>query len=866
MKNKKIMAVLLSFVMLVALSSGAFAATVYNKADLMPTADVATVDFSAYTQNEDYVIIESAVNKVSQFNGDWYYVDRWSGNEFGAGGGEQLERAKIQDSTLVMCGPLNNDLSALMPRERVIAYMSDSLANLNDNYTVSFDFTRENSTSGLMFRFNINKNDRSSFYALYFTRPKNESSRAIWELYQMTNGSKTKLMESDRVGSGFVSTTDFNYLKDAKATITIRNNSITVNVYGQTVASEGNESFVVNDTKSVTPAAPLSAAASNTYAGFCTANSSDSVYCTISSLKFENLAEMNTTVTAASDTFSYSETQYASSTSTNADVTANSYVAVDTDNNWFTRYGSVNNTNNCLARISEDGMLEMGKGPGGNVDGNFNKAWTLYRPDTPEVTSTYSGWGLTGWADEDWTLTFDGVLTSKLSRIGVVLGYDDTSDDYTMVQISGQYGSSPSLKLYRHEGSLCDEVASDDTVMVNAATVNIKTVISKTGNTLSAAVYNAGTGALISSVSYTEEGLFANNHATFGFTQLATAGSNLNGRTAKIDNVSFVKYVEFVKDGASDFNEPFSYADTAYPTPTAGTYQSIDAAGNWYTDYQTLNGSGNVKARILGGALLMTGGPSRSIDTGFNRGWTLYRPDIDEVLDDFGEWGVTGWNGDYKLSFDATINKTTTRVSAVFDYTSGDGDYYMVQINGGYNSTPCFALYKHNMNGTIDTLDIDDYSMEFGNSTANVKMRVEITKKDNLIQAVLYTNGDEFTTLSYVEENAPEHEVATLGFTENSVAGSTQEQFDERQASIDNVSFVGYDENGDSTLTVLYGHKNIGSGDVFVGEYNEGVLERVFVGDGSSESIEFEGFNPFKTYKVFFWNEFKPLQKPDSIN
>ena len=64
-----------------------------------------------------------------------------------------------------------------------------------------------------------------------------------------------------------------------------------------------------------------------------------------------------------------------------------------------------------------------------------------------------------------------------------------------------------------------------------------------------------------------------------------------------------------------------------------------------------------------------------------------------------------------------------------------------------------------------------------------------------------------------------------------------------------------------------YGYKNIGeNGNVLFGEYEDGVLKRILVGGGNGTSVTFNGYNPFRTYKAFFWNEFMPLQSPDTIN
>lgn len=903
MKTKKIVSIMLAFVMLAALSISASAVTIYNKSDLMPKAEVATVDFSKYTQNEDYISVTGNAGEINNFNGDWKYVERWSGNEYNNG----PSTAKIADSKLTLIGTTaSSDLSAagIAIRNRVIAYKSDSLKALSNNYKVSFDFLKQSSNSDLMFRFNIPNDDRSNFYALVLPQPNKYASQPVWSLYQYTTGSntvRTDLMTSERTTSGYIDQDNYNYVKDGKVTITVVDNAITVNLYcaATTAAGEGNTPYVFNETKTVTPANPISADASETFAGFCVLGTA---YTEISSLKFENIPELQTQITSAADSFSYEESAFVTGP-TKAEIQALEtavdgkgellyptypFIPVGKDNNWYTYYkGTGNNSNNTLARIATGGVLEMGKGPSTSVQavlspgGPLNQ-YTLYRPNIAAVTDKYSDWGVTGWADEDWTLSFDAVLTSRLSRIGVMLGYNEANDTNfsgsVFVEIDGNYKNGAVAKILKKIDSTGVVLATNNTVIPGSANVNnLKVAISKVGNNLTVSVYNATTDTQYPSASYTGDNLFSNDKGTFGFTQMANASSNLANRTAQIDNVKFVKNAEFIKDGTSDLNEDFAYANTEYlydvdTQPTAGVYEKIDAEGNWYTDYTNVNGGGNVRAKISGGALAMTGGPARSIDTGFNRGWTLYRPDCDAVLDAFGEWGLEGWSGDYKLSFDGKLNKATTRFSAVFDYASGNDDYYMVQVNGGYSNSPCFALYKHTAGSeATETLDIDDYTFNgVFSDISKITFHIDITRKDNTITAELYNanNGDEITTLSYTDEAAPQHTVATLGFTETALAGSTQEQFNQREAYIDNVSFVAYDEEADSSIMLNYGYKNIGeNSSVLFGEYDEdGVLKRILVGGGNDTSVTFNGYNPFRTYKAFFWNEFMPLQSPDTIN
>ena len=904
MKTKKIVSIMLAFVMLAALSISASAVTIYNKADLMPKAEVATVDFLKYTQNEDYVSATGEAGAVTDFNGDWKYVERWGGNEYNNG----PSTAKIADSKLTLIGTTaSSDLSAagIAIRNRVIAYKSDSLKALSNNYKVSFDFLKQSSNSDLMFRFNIPNDDRSNFYALVLPQPNKYASQPVWSLYQYTTGSntvRTDLISSNNKTSGFVNESDYNYVKGGKVTITVVDNAITVNLYcaATTAAGEGNIPYVFNETKTVTPANPISADASETFAGFCVLGTA---YTEISSLKFENIPELQTQITSVADSFSYDESQYVTGPTQEEIMALETavgennkplyptypFIPVGEDNNWYTYYKETcNDKNNTLARIASGGVLEMEKGPDTSIQavlspgGPLNQ-WTLYRPNIAAVTDKYFDWGVKGWADEDWTLSFDAVLGTRISRIGVCLGYnEDNNSDYsgsTFVEISGNYSEDDVVRIIKKIDGTGVVLATNDTVIPDSTNVNnLKVTITKVGNTLTASVYNATTGVQYPSATYTGESLFANDKGTFGFTQMANgSASTVNTGTAQIDNVKFVKNVEFIKDGTSDLKEDFAYADTEYlydvdTQPTAGVYKQIDAEGNWYTDYTNVNDA-NVRAKISGGALAMTGGQNESIDTGFNRGWTLYRPNCRDVLDTFGEWGLEGWSGDYKLSFDGKLNKTSTIFSAVFDYASGSDDHYMVQVNGGYDKSPCFALYKKTAGvNEVETLAIDDHSFKdvFTNSTiSKVIFHIDITRKGNTITAELYNanNGDKIKTLSYTDEAAPHHAVATLGFTETALSGSNQGQFNQREAYIDNVSFVAYDEEADSSIMLNYGYKNIGeNGNVLFGEYEDGVLKRVLVGDGNGTSVTFNGYNPFRTYKAFFWNEFTPLQSPDTIN
>ena len=883
MKTKKIVSIMLAFVMLAALSISASAVTIYNKSDLTPKAEVATVDFSKYTQNEAYVSVTGNAGEINNFNGDWKYVERWDGDENDNG----PSVAKIQKSKLTLKGTTDSsDLSTagVAIRSRVIAYMSDSLKNLANNYKVSFDFHKQSSNSDLMFRFNIPNADRSNFYALVLPQPNKYASQPVWSLYQYTTGSntvRTDLMTSERTTSGFIDNDNYNYVKDGKVTISVVDNAITVNLYcsATVAAGEGNTSYVFNETKTVTPANPISAEASETFAGFCVLGTA---YTEISSLKFENIPEIITSVLSVEDGFNYTDKAIISVTSSGTPNLTNTYYPVDTKKNWYVRYGTLNDVATTSAGI-EEGKLKLGNGPAQSVDGNGNHAWTLYRPNISEVRTKYADWGIDNWND-DWQLSFEGVLTTTPARLIALLDYycddESVSMDYYAVQITGNF-SDAGIKLYKHTSDGWELLKEDNTVIStdklsnDVSTDNV--TISKLGDTLSVEVYNTSYPSVVASVSYTEPNMFSNEKATFGFTQL-TSSSNTE-RYVYVDNVKFVKNVEFIKDGTSDMEESFAYADTEYlydvdTQPTAGAYEQIDASGNWYTDYTEVNDFGNVRAKISGGELAMTGGPTKSIeDNTFNRGWTLYRPDCDEVLGSFGEWGLKGWSGDYKLSFDAHLNKTTTRFSAVFDYASENDDYYMVQVNGGYNNSPCFELYKY-IAGVEDivTLYIDNftfYDVFTNNTISKVTFRVEITKTGNTITAVLYNknNGAEITGFTYTDEEAPQHSVATLGFTENSLLGSNQEQFYQREAYVDNVSFVAYDEEADSSIMLNYGYKNIGeNGNVLFGEYEDGVLKRVLVGDSNDTSVEFSGYNPFRTYKAFFWNEFMPLQSPDTIN
>lgn len=900
MKTKKIVSIMLAFVMLAALSISASAVTVYNKSDLMPKAEVVTETFAKYAEDENFgveFLASDVKDEVQDFIGDWKIVNLWNDEPLSKGSVKATIATSSLDSTtpvLHFVSRSTGDPADLASKNSVIAYMSDSLANLSNNYKITFDYQFLNSNSNLYFRFNIDKTNRKNFYGIYVPKATGTAQPA-WILYQVVNGSRTELMRSDVD----ISTT-LGYVKNnAKFTITVNDGAITVNDYCPSTT----KSKVLNETKSVTLSSPLSADTKDTYCGFSMLQSG---YVEVSSLKLENIPELQTSITSAADSFSYEESQYVTGPK-KADIQALEtavdgnnkllyptypFIPVGEDNNWYTYYKGFNNSNNTLARIATGGVLEMGKGPSTSVqavlspNGPHNQ-YTLYRPNIAAVTDKYSDWGVTGWADEDWTLSFDAVLTSRISRIGVLLGYNEANDtDYsgsTFVEISGNYTSNSStppsdvVRIVKKVDGTGVVLASNNTAIPGSTNVNnLKVTISKVGNTLTASVYNATTDTQYPSASYTGDNLFSNDKGTFGFTQMANASSNLAGRTAQIDNVKFVKNAEFIKDGTSDLKEGFAYANTEYlydvnTQPTAGAYEQIDAEGNWYTDYTKVNGTGNVRAKISGGELVMTGGPARSIDTGFNRGWTLYRPDCDAVLDTFGEWGLEGWSGDYKLSFDGKLNKITTRFSALFDYASGNDDYYMVQVNGGYSNSPCFALYKHTAGvDEVQTLDIDDYTFNgVFSDISKITFHIDITKKDKTITAVLYNanNGDEITTLSYTDEAAPQHTVATFGFTETALAGSTQEQFNQREAYIDNVSFVAYDKEADSSIMLNYGYKNIGeNGNVLFGEYEDGVLKRVLVGGGNDTSVTFNGYNPFRTYKAFFWNEFMPLQSPDTIN
>ncbi|MBE7059318.1 MAG: hypothetical protein E7389_00685 [Ruminococcaceae bacterium] len=895
MKTKKIVSIMLAFVMLAALSISASAVTVYNKSDLMPEAEVATETFAKYAEDENFgveFLASDVQDEVQDFIGDWKIVNLWNDTPLSKGSVKAtIATSSIDSKTPVLhfVSRSAGDPADLAGKNSVIAYMSDSLANLSNNYKITFDYQFQNSNANLYFRFNIDKTDRKNFYGIYVPKATGTAQPA-WILYQVVNGSRTELMRSDvdiSTGVGYVK-------NNAKFTITVNDGAITVNDYCPSTTT----SKVLNETKSVTLSSPLSVDAKDTYCGFSMLQSG---YVEVSSLKLENIPELQTQITSAADAFSYEESQYVTGP-TKAEIQALEtavdgndellyptypFIPVGEDNNWYTYYkGTGNTNNNTLARIASGGVLEMGKGPSTSVQavlspgGPLNQ-WTLYRPNIAAVTDKYSDWGITGWADEDWTLSFDAVLTSRISKIGVLLGFNEANDtNYSgsvFVEIDGNYRNGAVAKILKKIDGTGVVLATNDTVIPGTANVNnLKVAISKVGNNLTVSVYNATTDTQYPSASYTGDNLFSNDKGTFGFTQMANASSNLANRSAQIDNVKFVKNAEFIKDGTSDLKEDFAYANTEYlydvdTQPTAGVYEKIDAEGNWYTDYTKVNGGGNVRAKISGGALAMTGGPARSIDTGFNRGWTLYRPDCDVVLDTFGEWGLEGWSGDYKLSFDGKLNKATTRFSAVFDYASGNDDYYMVQVNGGYSNSPCFALYKHTAGSeATDTLDIDDYT--FNNvfsDISKITFHIDITRKDNTITAELYNanNGDKITTLSYTDEAAPQHTVATFGFTETALAGSDQAQFNLREAYIDNVSFVAYDEEADSSIMLNYGYKNIGeNSSVLFGEYEDGVLKRILVGGGNGTSVTFNGYNPFRTYKAFFWNEFMPLQSPDTIN
>ena len=881
MKTKKIVSIMLAFVMLAALSISASAVTVYNKSDLMPKAEVVTVDFSKYTKNEDYVSVTGNAGEINNFNGDWKYVERWRNNEYNNG----PSTAKIADSKLTLIGTTaSSDLSAagIAIRNRVIAYKSDSLKNLSNNYKISFDFLKQSSNSDLMFRFNIPNDDRSNFYALVLPQPNKYASQPVWSLYQYTTGSntvRTDLMTSERTTSGYIDEDNYNYVKDGKVTITVVDNAITVNLYcaATTAAGEGNTPYVFNETKTVTPANPISADASETFAGFCVLGTA---YTEISSLKFENIPKLQTSVSCAYDGFNYNDKEIISVTSSSTPELANTFYPVDTEKNWYMRYGTLNGGATTSAGI-ESGKLKLGNGPAQSLDGTGNKAWALYRPNISEVRTKYEDWGIDNWND-DWQLTFDTVLTTKPTRVIALLDYycDDKSEsrDYYAVQITGKFKTTDTgIKLYKHTSSGWELLAEDSTVIsTDKGSNDISTdnvTINKAGDTLTVKVYNTSYPSVVASVSYTEPNMFSNEKATFGFTHLTNNGTT---RYVYVDNVKFVKNVEFIKDGASDLKEDFAYANTEYlydvdTQPTAGVYEKIDAEGNWYTDYTNVNNKGNVRAKISGGELAMTGGPNESINSGFNRGWTLYRPNCDAVLDAFGEWGLEGWSGDYKLSFDGKLNKTTTRFSAVFDYASGSDDHYMVQVNGGWQGAPCFALYKKTAGvNEVETLAIDDHTFNgVFSDISTITFHIDITRKDNTITAELYNanNGDKIKTLSYTDEAAPQHTVATFGFTETALAGSNQKEFYTREAYIDNVSFVAYDEEADSSIMLNYGYKNIGeNGNVLFGEYEDGVLKRILVGGGNGTSVTFNGYNPFRTYKAFFWNEFMPLQSPDTIN
>ncbi len=896
MKTKKIVSIMLAFVMLAALSISASAVTVYNKADLMPKAEVATETFAKYAKDENFgveFLASDVKDEVQNFMGDWKLVNLWDDNKFNDGSVKAAIRTTDIDKTtpvLYLISRTDSDPVQYASRDCVVAYMPDSLNDISNNYKIIFDYKLKSSNSNLFFRFNIEKTNRKNFYGLYVPKV-TSTDQPAWILYQFTDGVKTELMSSDVQ----INTTGTNgyIINNARFTVTMENNTITVNDYCPSTTT----SQLVNETKSVTLGSPLSADAKNTYLGFCTA--AGAVPVEISSLKLENIPELQTQITSVADSFSYDESQYVTG-STQEEIMALEtavgennkplyptypFIPVGEDNNWYTYYKETcNDKNNTLARIASGGVLEMEKGPDTSIQavlspgGPLNQ-WTLYRPNIAAVTDKYFDWGVKGWADEDWTLSFDAVLGTRISRIGVCLGYnEDNNSDYsgsTFVEISGNYSEDDVVRIIKKIDGTGVVLATNDTVIPDSTNVNnLKVTITKVGNTLTASVYNATTGVQYPSATYTGESLFANDKGTFGFTQMANgSASTVNTGTAQIDNVKFVKNVEFIKDGTSDLKEDFAYANDVDTQSTAGVYKQIDAEGNWYTDYTNVNSKGNVRAKISGGALAMTGGPNESIDTGFNRGWTLYRPNCRDVLDTFGEWGLEGWSGDYKLSFDGKLNKTSTIFSAVFDYASGSDDHYMVQVNGGYDKSPCFALYKKTAGvNEVETLAIDDHSFKdvFTNSTiSKVIFHIDITRKGNTITAELYNanNGDKIKTLSYTDEAAPHHAVATLGFTETALSGSNQGQFNQREAYIDNVSFVAYDEEADSSIMLNYGYKNIGeNGNVLFGEYEDGVLKRVLVGDGNGTSVTFNGYNPFRTYKAFFWNEFMPLQSPDTIN
>ena len=749
MKTKKIVSIMLAFVMLAALSISASAVTIYNKADLMPKAEVATETFAKYAKDENFgveFLASDVKDEVQNFMGDWKLVNLWDDNKFNDGSVKAAIRTTDIDKTtpvLYLISRTDSDPVQYASRDCVVAYMPDSLNDISNNYKIIFDYKLKSSNSNLFFRFNIEKTNRKNFYGLYVPKV-TSTDQPAWILYQFTDGVKTELMSSDVQ----INTTGTNgyIINNARFTVTMENNTITVNDYCPSTTT----SQLVNETKSVTLGSPLSADAKNTYLGFCTA--AGAVPVEISSLKLENIPELQTQITSAADSFSYDESQYVTGPTQEEIMALETavgennkplyptypFIPVGEDNNWYTYYKETcNDKNNTLARIASGGVLEMEKGPDTSIQavlspgGPLNQ-WTLYRPNIAAVTDKYFDWGVKGWADEDWTLSFDAVLGTRISRIGVCLGYnEDNNSDYsgsTFVEISGNYSEDDVVRIIKKIDGTGVVLATNDTVIPDSTNVNnLKVTITKVGNTLTASVYNATTGVQYPSATYTGESLFANDKGTFGFTQMANGSdSTVNTGTAQIDNVKFVKNVEFIKDGTSDLKEDFAYANTEYlydvdTQPTAGVYEHINTEGNWYTDYTNVNSKGNVRAKISGGALAMTGGPSRSIaDSTFNPGWTLYRPNCRAVLDTFGEWGLEGWSGDYKLSFDGKLNKTTTRFSAVFDYASGSDDHYMVQVNGGHNNSPCFALYKKTAGvEAVETLAIDDHSFDdvFTNST-----------------------------------------------------------------------------------------------------------------------------------------------------